>query len=122
MVSTYKRRQRGFTLVELLIVITIIVVLATLTIFAFGSWRKRTARTEVRGALSSLSSSLKNELTFRNAYPAAVPGTYSASPTVTISYTSTTTTYCASGTSTSVPTVVMYITNVNPTPSQTACS
>ena len=122
MVTMYRQRHQGFTIVELLIMVAIIATLATFTIFAFGSWRTRTARTEVKTALSSLSASLKNELTFNNTYPATVPSSYQPSNGVTISYKSTATSYCASGTSTAVPTVVWYITDASPTPTQTSCS
>lgn len=123
MVIRHNQRRRGFTIVEMIIVIAIIAVLATITIFAFGSWRSRTATTEVRTALSSLASSLKNELTFSNKYPASVPSTYEPSNGVTINYAPTVTGgYCASGTSTAVPTVVWYISDTSPTPSKTACS
>ena len=120
MVSMFKR-YKGFTVVELLIIICVIAVLATITIFAFGSWRSRTATTEVKSALTSLSTSLKNEMVFNSAYPSTVPSTYQSSTGVTISYSSTATTYCASGTSTAVPSVVWYITNASTTPTKTSC-
>lgn len=122
MANTSMQHNKGFTVVELLVVVAVIGVLATITIFAFGSWRARTATTEVKHALTSLSSSLKNELTFNSVYPASVPTTYDASSTVTINYKSTASTYCASGTSTSVSGVVWYISNTSPTPTKTACS
>lgn len=116
------KQHKGFTIVEVLIMVCIIAVLATITIFAFGSWRARTATTEVKNALSSLSSSLKNEMVFNNAYPATVPSTYKSSTGVTISYkASSSTSYCASGTSTAIPSVVWYITDASPVPTKTSC-
>ena len=119
-----KLRMKGFTVVELLVVIAIIVTLAALLIFAFGDWRVRTADTEVKTALGNLAASLKNDLNFKNAYPTTVqgvPASYKSSDGVTINYTGTTTTYCASGTSTAESNVVWYISNTNQVPSKTAC-
>lgn len=123
MTSIDKQRRQGFTIIEVLIVVVVIAVLATITIFAFGSWRARTATTEVKTALIHLSSSLKNELTFTNSYPSAVPSNYKPSTGVTINYSTTGTGgYCASGTSTAVPSVVWYISSSELLPSKTSCS
>lgn len=123
MIRASSQEQRGFTIVEVLVMVVIIAVLATITMFAFGSWRSRTATTEVKTALTHLSAALKNELNFNSAYPATVPSTYQPSDGVTINYSmgSGGSTYCASGTSTSVPSVVWYISSSNPNPSQTSC-
>lgn len=115
---------KGFTVVELLVVVAIIVVLTAILIFAFGNWRQRTADTEVKSALTHLAASLKNHLNFNNVYPTTaqgVPSTYQPSDGVTINYSGTTTTYCASGTSTADTSVVWYISNTNQVPSKTAC-
>lgn len=114
-------KRYGFTIVEILVMVTIIAMLATITVFGFGSWRARTATTEVKGALTNLASSLKNEMNFNSTYPASVPSTYRPSDTVTITYVSGGTTYCAKGASTAVTSVIWYISDTNPTPSQTAC-
>ena len=116
-------KHHGFTIVEVLVMVTIIALLATITIFGFGSWRARTATTEVKGALTNLATSLKSEMNFNSAYPSSVPSTYRPSTGVTITYVMSGggTAYCARGTSVAVTTVVWYITNTKPTPSQTAC-
>lgn len=118
--------RRGFTIVELLVVIAIVVALATITIFAFGSWRQRTAKTEVQNELYTVSSSLKNYLNFNNSYPATLATMqYSGNSNVTLTYTLRPggTSYCLSATSMAVASVVMYIDSVNgTTPVSTACS
>lgn len=114
-------KRHGFTIVEILVMVVVIAMLATIMVFGFGSWRARTATTEVKGALTNLASSLKNEMNFNSTYPASVPSTYRSSDTVTITYVSGGTTYCAKGVSTAVTSVIWYISDTNPTPSQTAC-
>ena len=117
-------RSKGFTVVEFLVVVVVIVILTTILILAFGDWRRRTADTEVKAALNSLATSLKNERNFKNTYPTTaqgIPATYNSSNGVTIGYTGTATTYCASGTSTTQSSVVWYISSSNQVPSKTAC-
>lgn len=67
------KRRHGFTIVELLVVIAIIASLALMTVFAFGLWRKRTAKAEMRQELTMVAASLKTYRTFQNVYP-GVPG------------------------------------------------
>lgn len=118
--------RRGFTIVELLVVIAIVVALAMITIFAFGSWRQRTANSEVQNELYTAASTLKNYRTFNNTYPAALADMqYSANNNVTLVYTlrGGGASYCLSATSKAVTSVVMYIDSANgSTPVATACS
>ena len=106
------KRQYGFTLVELLVVVTVIVVLATITIFAFGSWRQRTAKTEVKSALSAAAAAMKTEKNFGAGYPLALPSSYSPGSGVTVTYKAggTATSYCLDGVSVAVPSVTMHVT------------
>lgn len=122
MVRKQNIQQQAFTVVELVIIIAVIGILATVTIFGFGSWRTRTAETEVNTALKSLSSSLDNERTFNSEYPASIPDSFHPSSGVTTTYSSTSTSYCASGKSVAVPSVMLYITNTRNTASKTPCS
>ena len=113
---------RGFTVVELLVVIAVVAILALITVFAFGNWRERTATTHVKSALVSLSGSLEDYLNFNNEYPVSVPSTYDSTSEVTITYTrGTTTTYCAQGQSTSVTSVMFVITNASKDPQAGTC-
>ena len=118
--------RSGFTIVELMVVVAVIGLLATIAIFAFGDWRERAAKTEVQGALSQLASALKDYSNFNNTYPVPPVATYTdtsykSSTTVTISYAATETTYCAQGTSTSVTSVVYKISHDNQIPTAGTC-
>ena len=132
----YKNKQYGrlvlpswanynsaFTIVELIIVIIVVAMLAAMTVFAFGSWRSRTATTEVTNALSSAASAMKNELTFKNVYPTAVPTSYSGNSGVTVTYVSgNTTSYCIEGVSKAVPTIKMFVSSTNTAPQYGTCA
>ncbi len=108
------RRTRGFTIVELLVVIAVIGVLVAMTIFGFGSWRKRTAETEVKSALTSVSSAMKNAKNFGSGYPTNFPAGYSAHAHVVLELVSASSTaYCINGYSTEVASVRMSISSTN---------
>ena len=106
------RREKGFTIIELIVVVTIIGLLAAVTVFAFGSWRSRTARTEVRNELLQASAALQNYRNFNNDYPlaAAFSSVYTPGGSVTLTYIKRAAgTYCLNGTSTADGNVKWYI-------------
>jgi prepilin-type N-terminal cleavage/methylation domain-containing protein len=115
-------RSRGFTIVELIVVIAILAVLATITVFGFSSWRTRTATTEVKNALKSVATAMENEKNFGTGFPASIPTTYTAQQGVTVTYSSgSASTFCVIGTSVAVPTVVYYMAEDYAEPKTTAC-
>lgn len=112
----------AFTIVELIIVIIVVAMLAAMTIFAFGSWRSRTATTEVTNAMSAIASAMKNELTFKNVYPTSIPSSYSGNSGVTVTYISgNLTSYCIEGVSKAVPTVKMFMSSTITKPQAGSC-
>lgn len=117
-----KRRTSGFTIVELIIIVVIIALLATITSFGIGSWRSRTATTEVKNALKSVGTAMRNAKNFGSGYPASIPSTYSPQTGVTVTYMSgSATAYCVRGTSVDVSSVVYYMSNSYSEPKTTAC-
>lgn len=112
----------AFTIVELIIVIIVVAMLAAMTIFAFGSWRSRTATTEVTNAMSAIASAMKNELTFKNVYPTSIPSNYSGNSGVTVTYVSgDAANYCIEGVSKAVPSIKMFISSSNAKPQYGTC-
>lgn len=96
--------QKGFTVVELIVVVVIIVILASVTVFAFGTWRSRTARTEVQNELLQSAAAIQNYKAFNNNLPAtqaAFNVVYSPGNAVTLTYIKRVdNTYCLNGVST----------------------
>ncbi len=88
MITRHKRREPAFTIVELIIVITVIAMLAGMTIFAFGSWRVRTATVEVKNETIAISAAMKHSRTFNNNYPTSIPSSYKGSSNITTTYNS----------------------------------
>lgn len=101
--------QKGFTVVELIVVVVIIVILASVTVFAFGTWRSRTARTEVQNELLQSAGAIQNYKSFNNNLPAtqvAFNSIYTPGSAVTLTYIKRVdNTYCLNGASTKDATV-----------------
>lgn len=114
------RRQSGFTIIELLVIIVVMGILLSLSVFAYGDWRLRTARNEVQSNLTQLRSAMENARNFDNVYPATIPASYDGSSTVTTTLVTLAggTAYCARGQSTARSTVIYYI-NLPNTPDPT---
>ena len=122
--TIFSRKQKGFTIVELLVVIVAIGILAAITIVSYGNWRYRTAQNEVKSDLNGATSAMESARNFGTGYPGAIPTSFTASTNVTLTYVSgDLTKYCLMGTSTADATVIYY---VNPptrsTPTTTVCT
>ncbi len=98
--STINHRS-GFTIVELLVVIVIIAILATLTVIAFNGMQQRARTSEVAAGTSQTKKKLELYKIENGSYPTtanfAASGITSGS--MTYQYASDGTTYCATGTS-----------------------
>lgn len=119
------KTHRGFTVVELLVVIAVVGVLSMLTIFAFGDWRDRTARTELKNESSAISAALQSYLNFNNAYPATLAGVrYQANQNITPTYTVRTdgASYCLKLVNTALANEPWYFDSKTGSYSKTVCS
>jgi len=121
-------RRKGFTIVELMVSIIVIVILASIVAFAFGSWRSSSARTELKNDLTSAAAKLKDYKTWNNGYPpdsATFTAVYQPSGQLMMTYALRAGggSYCLNATSTAVSTVQYYIdSNISPTPTAGTCS
>lgn len=133
------RKLTGFTIVELLVVIVIIGVLATVVTVGYSSWRNKIAEKEVRTDLSSVSSAMESAKNWSNGYPVLAVGStfdttatgaaantklFTSSPDVTLTYKSgDTTSFCIEATSKSTPNITYFINTADQkTPTQGTCA
>lgn len=66
----------GFTLIEIVVIIAIIGILATITFVGYGNWRSTTTIAQIKSDLNGASAAMENARTFDNAYPHSVPSTF----------------------------------------------
>lgn len=114
------KRTSGFTIIEIIIVVAMIGILASITVFAFSNWRSRTARTEMKNEVAQAWAAAKNYRNYNGSYPtsqAAFNGVYTAGSSVTLTYVTTATgsDYCLKATSTN-DTSVWYVSSVTSQP------
>lgn len=64
-------KKRGFTIVELIVVIAVIGILAGITSVSYGAWRIRAASDVLKSDLTQSASQLKSELNWRGQYPSS---------------------------------------------------
>lgn len=110
LVHRKKRRtpagRSGFTVVEVVVMVSVIGILASIVIIGLSNWRMMSARNEVRSDLSNLAASMESARNFGGGYPTSLPATFKNSPTVTVTYKSgNTTTYCVDGASVAITSI-----------------
>src|SRR5680860_11852 len=77
--------QRGFTLIELIVVVTIIGILATIVGLSYKNWQTSIVTAQLKSDLNGVASAMENARTFGNAYPSSIPATFEPSEGVTLS-------------------------------------
>lgn len=101
------RRQPGFTIVELLIVIVVIAILAAITVVAFNGLQDRARKTALSAEVTNIAKHLRNDQVINSAYPATLADLNSGagvrtSPGTTLRYSAVNTTnpqtYCLTAT------------------------
>lgn len=66
---------KAFTIVELLIVIAVLAIVATVTITSYGEWRRQTSDRAVESDLRNATSALHSHKNFKDDYPPNLAGT-----------------------------------------------
>lgn len=122
MIAAHKNKQKGFTIVEVMTALAVLGILLGITIFSINGWRTNAAKSEVSSDLNGVASAMESARTFGTGYPVSIPTTFKASPNVTVTLkSSTTTTYCAEAASKVVTSVVYKVSSDNKTPRVGTC-
>lgn len=84
----WRQTGKGFTIVELLIIVTILGLLASIAYFSIGDWRRRAATNEVKSDLHNAAAVLDNLRNFQNEYPSDLEESdFKPTSTVELDYT-----------------------------------
>jgi len=84
--KSIKKRLNAFTIVELIVVITVIGILATIAIVGYGGWMKSVTENQAKSDLISAATAMESYKSFNGGYPSplAVPNTFKASSGISI--------------------------------------
>lgn len=106
-----KNINTGFTLIEIIVVISVIGLLASVSVISYGGWQKSIIATTLKNDLISLSASMENVRNFDNIYPSAIPENFTPSDGVVLTGGSKDggKTYCVNATSTKDLSIKYYI-------------
>ena len=111
--AKHDNRYRGFTIVELIVVVAVIGILAGVVLVSYGSWRTSVATASVKSDLQHAASAMESSRSFGNTYSATLPTTFTSSSgdTMTLTVTSATS-FCIDGTSSNSSSIQYYIDNL----------
>ena len=104
------KQKKGFTVVELLVVIGVIGVLATIVVVGYGAWKKNILASQVQSDLNGIAAAMENAKNFNNGYPSTIPSSITPSTGVTLTLQSTSSSqYCIDATTSGDATVTYFI-------------
>jgi len=80
-----QKLKSGFTIVELIVVISIIGILASISIISYGNWQQSVIEAQLKSDLNSVATAMESYRNFNNGYPSSIPSTFSPSEGVILS-------------------------------------
>jgi len=122
----HTEQSKGFTIVELLIVIVVIAILAAITIVSYNGITKQARQSALQSGLKQVATQIATYRAFNNSYPATLndlnEGRGVETPSdASFSYTQTGDTYCLDITS-SEASLSYYISTASPSPQTGSCA
>ncbi len=101
----------GFTIVELIVIIVVIGILASISVVSYGNWHRSVAVAQVKSDLNGVAAAMEDYRSFNNSYPASIPTTFTSSDGVVLSGGSSDggKTYCVDAASTKDSTIHYHI-------------
>lgn len=119
-----QQNKRGFTIVELIVVIAVIAILAAVSIVGYGSWRERLATDTLKNDLIAAASAFDSARNFGSGYPGTTPDTFSASTGTSIDGRGSVDgkSFCVNGSLPKYPGIIYSVSNNQKTPKTGTCS
>lgn len=104
------RKNKAFTIVELVVVVSVIGILAAIIIVGYGAWRTSVATSSIKSDLVGAAAAMESARTFSGVYPSAIPSSFAASENNILTLTeSTDVAFCIDGTTTNSASILYYI-------------
>jgi Tfp pilus assembly protein PilE len=72
--------SRGFTIVEMITIISVLAVLASIVVIGYNSWRQTVATSQVKSDLTGVASAMASSLNFHNSYVSDISDLTSVKP------------------------------------------
>ncbi len=115
---------KGFTIVEVIVVVAVLVILSTIASLSYGAWQKQLAINEANSDLLAAKAAMDSarNVASDGKYPSTVTITPSPKITLTGGGTSANTHFCIRAVSTRSIGVTYYITDTSAKPTTTACT
>lgn len=66
-------KTKGFTIVELVVVVVVIGILSAIVILSYNSWKRATISAQLKSDLNNVSVAMENYRNFNNIYPSSIP-------------------------------------------------
>lgn len=79
-------KTKGFTIVEMMVVVAVLGILIGITTFGYRGWQEGLAQRQARSDLQMLSTAMQNLKNFGSGYPTSIPTTFTPNADTTVTY------------------------------------